>query len=135
MIKVLIGRIIFIISTNIIIILVGGGADFINKAVGKCYLILWTIWWILSFAGRQGGVLSAHDDKQKKAVKLFSIISVPILVIVPPLELSRFSLLPREGCLAWMGFAIFVMGIVLQALAARELRGFFTVRLGIQPGH
>jgi protein-S-isoprenylcysteine O-methyltransferase Ste14 len=136
MIKAVIGKIVFIIITNIIIIFAGGGVDFINTAVGKCYLILWTLWWTLSLIGRQSGVQSSYDNRQKYAVKLFSIISVPILVIAPPFEYSRFAaLVPREGFLTWMGFGFFLMGVALQALVMWQLRGFFTVRLGIQPEH
>lgn len=91
---------------------------------------------ILSLIGRQSGAQSAYDNKQKLAVKIFSIISVPILVIAPPLEFSRFAvILPREGILSWAGFAFFLAGLALQASAMSYLRGYFTVRLGIQPGH
>jgi protein-S-isoprenylcysteine O-methyltransferase Ste14 len=135
MAKVVIGRLVFITVTNIIIFFVGGGVDFINTTVGKCYLILWTIWWVLSLMGRQRGVQSYYDDKQKYADKIFSIISVPILIIAPPLEFFRFATLPRVSFLTWVGFIVFLMGLILQALAMWQLGSLFTVRLGIQPGN
>ena len=41
----------------------------------------------------------------------------------------------RDGPLAWVGLVLFATGIALQAAAMWALRGLYTVRLGMQPGH
>ena len=126
----------FVVVTDIVVVAFGGGVDFTSTAIGKCYVVLWSIWWVLSLMGRQRGVRSSHDDEQRRAVRVFSAISVLVLVVAPPLEFSLLAgPLPREGYLTWVGVALFLTGLIIQTLAMWTLKGLFTVRLGIQPQH
>ncbi|NTW72912.1 MAG: isoprenylcysteine carboxylmethyltransferase family protein [Eubacteriaceae bacterium] len=130
------GRLFYIISTSLMIIFAGGGKSFINKPVGVIYLILWILWWVITFIGRQRGEDTKYDKGQKMIVTISGIVSVPFLIIVPSWEYSfGYGPLPRDGVLSWIGLGIFASGIILQAIAMWQLRGFYTVRLGIQPEH
>lgn len=130
------GRLIYIISTSLIIIFAGGGIIFLNKPVGIIYLILWILWSIIIFIGRQRGEDTKYNKGQKILVNITGIISIPFLIVVPSCEYSfGYGPLPRDGILSWIGLGVFALGIIMQAIAMWQLRGFYTVRLGIQPEH
>lgn len=130
------GRLIYIISTSLILVFAGGGRSFLNKPVGIIYLILWVLWWVITFIGRQRGEDTKYDMGQKMLVNITGIISIPFLIVVPSWEYSfGYGLLPRDGVLSWIGLGVFAFGIIMQAIAMWQLRGFYTVRLGIQPEH
>jgi len=130
------GRLIYIISTSLILVFAGGGRSFLNKPVGIIYLILWVLWWVITFIGRQRGEDTKYDMGQKLLVNITGIISIPFLIVVPSWEYSfGYGLLPRDGMLSWIGLGAFAFGIIMQAIAMWQLRGFYTVRLGIQPEH
>lgn len=71
------GRFVYIISTSLIIIIAGGGISFLNKPVGIIYLILWILWWVITFIGRQRGEDTKYDKGQKLLVNITGIISIP----------------------------------------------------------
>ncbi|MCC7352169.1 MAG: hypothetical protein IT330_00325, partial [Anaerolineae bacterium] len=132
----LVGRIIFIAATCVVIVIAGGGARFLLRPVGAVYLALWVLWWLATALGRQAGVASAYDRTQRAGVIALSIVSVPLLVAAPPWEYAHFTgPIPRDGPLSWFGLALFAAGIAVQVAAMWALRGLFTVRLGMQPGH
>jgi len=134
--KILIGRFVFIAASSVIVVMAGGGVAFIRRPVGMIYLALWVVWWLVTALRRQRGVPSAYDQKQGAIVMALSVLIVPVLIVVPPWEYAHFAgPIPRGGPLAWAGLALFVGGIALQAAAMWALRGMYTVRLGMQPGH
>lgn len=134
--KLLIGRFVFIAASSVIVVMAGGGVAFIHRSVGMIYLALWVVWWLVTALGRQRGVPSAYDQKQGAIVMALSVLIVPVLIVGPPWEYAYFSgPIPRDGPLAWTGLALFAAGIALQAAAMWTLRGMYTVRLGIKPGH
>lgn len=136
MVKMLIGRFIFIAASCVMVIAAGGGTAFIHRLVGMLYLVLWVIWWVVTFLGRQRGVPSAYNEKQRLIITISSIAIVPVLIFAPPWEYAHFAgPIPRDGPLAWAGLVLFAAGIILQSAAMWVLRGFYTVRLGLQPGH
>jgi len=119
-----------------IVAAVGGGVAFIHRPVGATYLVLWAAWWMATMMGRQRGTSSAYDRKQRMIVMITSMITVPLLVIAPPWEYAHLAgPIPRDGPLAWTGLVVFAFGIVLQSAAMWALRGQYTVRLGVRPGH
>jgi steroid 5-alpha reductase family enzyme len=127
------GRLVYLAGTGLAIYWLGGGASFGLQSVGVTYLVLWTLWWTVTFLGRQRGESSPYDEPQKWLVIISGIISVPYLIAVPPWEYAHFSgPLPRDGTLAWVGLALFLLGIVLQSVAMWQLRSFYTVRLGVK---
>lgn len=136
MTKILIGRLIFIAASCVIIVVAGGGVAFIHRPVGTLYLALWVAWWVVTSLGRQSGAPSAYDRTQRVIVMAMSFVSVPLLIVGPPWEYAHFTgPIPRDGPVAWIGLALFAAGIALQAAAMWVLRGMYTVRLGMQPGH
>lgn len=131
----LIGRLIFIAISCLIIILAGGGVAFVRRPVGVTYLALWVAWWIVLALGRRRGVPSEYDRKQRVIVGL-GTVALAVFIAASPWEYAHFAgPIPRDGALAWAGLVLFAVGIVLQAAALWVLRGFYTSRLGVQPGH
>ena len=136
MIKMLAGRFVFIAASCVIVVVAGGGADFLRRPVGALYLALWVVWWLVTSLGRQFGTPSTYDRTQRVLVMALSSVSMPLLIVGPPWDYARFAgPIPRDGPLAWMGLALFATGIALQAAAMWALRGMYTIRLGRQPGH
>lgn len=134
LIPFILGRLIFLAGTVFVICLVGGGSSFLKELVGLTYLILWVIWWTLTFIGRRSGETTKYDRSQQWLVILVSALSVPFLIVVPAWEYAHFlGPIPRNGLLAWSGLFIFASGIILQVVAMRQLRSNYTVRLGIRP--
>ena len=125
----------FVLATCVAIIAAGGGWPFLGRPVAIAYLALWLVWWLAIALGRQRGVESKYDRSQAGIIAL-GILALVALIVVVPWEYGRFSgPLPRDSWLAWMGLAVFALGIGLQVAAFRSLRGMYTSRLGIQPEH
>ncbi len=109
---------------------------FIHRPLGASYLVLWAIWWVVTWLGRQQGVLSAYEQKQHPIIIAVSGIALLVLIVGSPWEYASFrGPIPRDGPVAWAGIVLFVAGIVLQSIAMWNLRGFYTRRLGVQLGH
>jgi protein-S-isoprenylcysteine O-methyltransferase Ste14 len=131
----LVGLSVFVAICCVLIVVAGGGVAFLRRPVGAVYLILWVVWWGLIAVGRQRGAPSAYDRSQRVILAL-GIAALVALVVVPPWEYAHFSgPIPRDGPLAWAGLTLFAAGIALQAAAFWALRGLYTSRLGMQPGH
>ena len=131
----LIGLPVFVAICCALIVVAGGSVAFVRRPVGAAYLALWIVWWLLILIGRQRGVPSAYDRGQRAIVALGTVALVG-LIVVPPWEYAHLSgPIPRDGPLAWIGLALFGAGIALQAAAFWTLRGLYTSRLGVQPGH
>ncbi len=129
----ILGRLVFLAGTSMAIFFSGGGLGFVQKRVGIIYLILWNIWWAVTFLGRQRGRQTKYDPGRNWFVILSGIISVPFLILIPPLEYAGFTgPIPRDSVLSWIGLTIFALGIALQSAAMWQLRSFYTVRLGVQ---
>jgi protein-S-isoprenylcysteine O-methyltransferase Ste14 len=134
-VKMLIGRLFFVAVTCVIVVIAGGGVDFVRRPVGAIYLLLWGVWWTVTLLGRARGVRSSYDQTQR-AITSVGIVVFVLLIVAPPWEYARFeSPIPRDGWLAWTGLALFAAGIALQSSAMWALRGLYTSRLGVQPGH
>lgn len=128
----ILGRLVYLAGTSLAIWLIGGGAAFGHSSIGLSYLILWNVWWIVTFLGRQRGVKTPYDKKQNVLVILSGSLSVPFLIIIPPWEFAHFSgPVPRAGLTAWIGLLLFALGIILQSIAMWQLRSYYTVRLGV----
>ena len=129
-----IGRGAFLVAMDVAVVAAGGGAhSFLGKPVGAAYFLLWNVWWIVTFIGRQTGRKSPYDRSRFLIVALSSLL-VPALVVWPPWEHTHFAGgLPKSGPLPWAGLALFAAGIGLQAWAMWTLRGFFTRWLNVQP--
>jgi protein-S-isoprenylcysteine O-methyltransferase Ste14 len=125
----------FVLATCAAIIAAGGGWPFLGRPVAIVYLALWLVWWLAIALGRQRGVESKCDRSQA-GIMVLGILALVVLIVAVPWEYGRFSgPIPRDGWLAWMGLALFALGIGLQVAAFRSLRGMYTSRLGIQPEH
>lgn len=130
-----VGLLVFVLICCVVMVIAGGGWTFVQRPVGAVYLALWIAWWLLIAVGRQRGAASAYNRSQRLIYAL-GIVALVGLVVLPPWEYAHFSgPIPRDGPLAWLGLALFAAGIVLQAAAFRALRGLYTSRLGVQPGH
>jgi protein-S-isoprenylcysteine O-methyltransferase Ste14 len=133
--KRLAGLSVFVVICCAAIVVAGGGLAFLRRPVGAAYLALWIAWWLLIAVGRQRGTPSAHDRSQW-LILVLGIVALAGVILMPPWEYARFSgPIPRDGPLAWAGLALFAAGIALQAAAFWSLRGLYTSRLGVQPGH
>ncbi len=133
--KRLLGLFVFIVLCCLLIVAAGGGPAFLQRPVGAVYLALWIVWWLLIAFGRQRGAPSTYDRSQR-VILVLGIVALLGLIVVPPWEYVHFSgPIPRDGALAWTGLNLFAVGIVLQAVAFWSLRGLYTSRLGMQPGH
>ncbi len=112
MTKMLIGRFIFIAASCVIIIVAGGGITFLHRPVGVAYLVLWVVWWLVTALGRQIGTPSAYDRSQRVMVIASGLVTVPLLIFMPPWEYAHFvGPIPRDGPLAWVGLVLFAGGI------------------------
>ena len=135
MTRQLVGRLFFVLASCAIIVVAGGGITFLRRPVGILYLVLSVVWWLLAVV-RQRGVTSTYDQKQRAIVTVFGVVTVPLLWVASPWEYAHFTgPVLRDGLVAWVGLALFATGVALQATAMWALRGLYTVRLGIQPGH
>jgi len=129
------GLLIFTAACCALIAVAGGGTVFVQRPVGVTYLVLWSGWWLVIAVGRRRGAKSA-DDKSQRTVLALGILALIGLILLPPWEYAHFAgPIPRDGLLAWAGLCLFAAGIALQSAAFRALRGFYTSRLGMQPGH
>ena len=132
----MLGYLVFIAVSSVLVVLAGGGLPFLWRPAGMIYLGLWVTWWMVRFVGMQRGVRSTFDQKQRRMVVLSASAVIPLLVVAPPWEYAHLAgPIPRDGPLAWVGLVLFAGGVVLQAAAIRALHGFYTTRLGMQPGH
>lgn len=133
--KRLLGLFAFVVFCCLLIVVAGGGPAFLQRPVGAVCLALWIVWWLLIAVGRQRGAPSTYDRSQW-AILALGIVALLGLILVPPWEYVHFSgPIPRDGALAWIGLGLFAAGIALQAAAFWSLRGLYTSRLGMQPGH
>ena len=128
------GRIVYLVLTSLVIIIAGKGDAFLRDPVGIIYLVLWNVWWAVTFLGRRQGRETRYDKGQRALVLAVSLISVPWLIIAPPWEYSSFKgPIARGGMISYIGLVLFVAGILVQAIAMVQLKGSYTVRLGVQP--
>jgi protein-S-isoprenylcysteine O-methyltransferase Ste14 len=135
MIARLIGVLIFATMTCVVIVVAGGGEAFLRRPVGVTYLALWAVWWLAIALGRRRGAPSAYDRSQRTIVAL-GVVALVGLIVVTPWEYAHLAgPIPRNGPLAWAGLLLFAAGIALQVAAFWALRGLYTTRLGVQPGH
>jgi len=129
------GRIISLAISCVVIVAAGGGITFIQKPVGAFYLILWLVWAGTTMLWRKEGVASSYDRNQVLGLAVLGIITIPALLVGPPWEYANFTVpLPRDGVLSWAGLVLFAVSIALQDAAMLELRGAYTVHLGVQKG-
>jgi len=49
------GRIVYLVLTSLVIIIAGKGDAFLRDPVGIIYLVLWNVWWAVTFLGRRQG--------------------------------------------------------------------------------
>lgn len=130
-----IGRLAFAVITCLIVAIIAGGKEFLSQPLGRVYLALLFLWMATIAVGRKAGERSAYDTSQRGIYAILAVIYSVILFAVP-WEYSSFSgPIPRDGLLAWAGLAVFALGIFFRSWAVWALRGFYTARLGIQPGH
>ncbi len=128
------GRVVYLVLTSLTIIVAGKGNVFLGDPIGITYLVLWNLWWTVTFLGRRQGSETRYDKRQRALVLALSLISVPWLIIAPPWEYSNFDgPIARDGILSYAGLMMFAIGILVQAIAMCQLRGSYTVRLGVQP--
>jgi protein-S-isoprenylcysteine O-methyltransferase Ste14 len=131
----MIGRLIFAAITCLIVASIAGGKDFLGQPPGMVYLALLFLWMATLAIGRKTGVRSAYDSSQRGVYALLAVIYSVVLFAVP-WEYAHFSgPIPRDGLLAWIGLIVFALGILFRSWAVWALHGFYTARLGIQPGH
>ena len=135
LVRILIGIPIVVGLTDYFIVLAGGGPDFLSRPIGAAYLILWSVWLLVTALGRPPGRPSSLDRQMRILVPL-SVVVVPVMVAGPPWEYVHFDgPIPRDGSLAWVGIGIFAGSIILEAAALWSLHGLYTAWLGIQPEH
>ncbi|MDM7913465.1 MAG: isoprenylcysteine carboxylmethyltransferase family protein [Methanotrichaceae archaeon] len=130
-----IGRLIFAAITCLIVVIIAGGEEFLSQPLGMVYLVLLLLWMATLAIGRKTGVRSAYDSRQRGVYALLAVIYLVVLFVVP-WEYAHFSgPIPRGSLLAWAGLTVFALGIFFRSWAVWALHGFYTARLGIQPGH
>lgn len=130
-----IGRLVFAAITCLIVMIIAGGKEFLRQPLGPIYLALLLLWMATIAIGRKTGERSAYDSSQRRIYALLAMIYSVILFAVP-WEYAHFSgPIPRDGLLAWAGLIVFALGIFFRSWAVWELHGYYTARLGIQPGH
>jgi hypothetical protein len=78
------GRVVYLVLTSLTIIVAGKGNVFLGDPIGITYLVLWNLWWTVTFLGRRQGSETRYDKRQRALVIALSLISVPWLIIAPP---------------------------------------------------
>lgn len=122
------------VVTSLIIVAAGKWDEFLSRPVGIAYMVLWNLWWTVTFLGRRQGQKTVYNRGLRALVLAISLISVPWLIIAPPWEYSHFDgPLSRGGTLSYAGLALFAAGILVQSIAMIQLKGAYTVRLGVKP--
>jgi protein-S-isoprenylcysteine O-methyltransferase Ste14 len=117
------------------VVVLAGGVEFVFRPIGAVYLALWIAWLLVVSMGRERGVPSSYDRTQRTFLAISGIIML-VLLISPPWEYTHLTeSIPRDGPLSWLGLTLFAVGVGIQFAAVRALRGFYTVRLGVQAGH
>ena len=91
MIAELAGRLVFIALSSLAVVMAGGGMAFLRRPVGAIYLMLWVLWWAVTFLGRRRGARSEYDRTQRVLVTVSGFLSVPTLILAPSWEYARFS--------------------------------------------
>lgn len=130
-----IGRLIFAAITCLIVAIIAGGKDFLSQPLGQVYLVLLLLWMATIAIGRRTGERSAYDTSQNRIYAILAVVYLAVIFAVP-WEYANFSgSIPRGGLLAWIGLIIFALGLLFRSWAVWALHGFYTARLGIQPGH
>lgn len=66
----LIGLLLSIALCCLLIIVAGGGLEFVRHPVGAIYVLLWVTWWLLIAFGRQRGVPSVYDRGRRVTLTL-----------------------------------------------------------------
>ncbi|MBP1920503.1 protein-S-isoprenylcysteine O-methyltransferase Ste14 [Youngiibacter multivorans] len=128
------GRIVFLALTSLSIIIAGKGDVFLRDPIGITYLVLWNTWWTVTFLGRRQGQETRYDKGQRALVLAVSFISVPWLIIAPPWEYSNFEgPIARGSIISYVGLVLFAAGVLVQAIAMVQLKGSYTVKLGVKP--
>lgn len=126
--------IVFGLSVGLIIFV--GGPEFLTRPVGLAFLILWTALAVATAAFRQPGTASTYDRRQVGFRTVLGIFGFLVLLVVGPWEYTHLSgPLPRDGALAWIGIALFAVGVGLNSWAMWALRGLYMIRLSVKEGH
>ena len=135
MVKRTIGVLVFAAATCTVIVAAADGSRFLRRPLGVAFLGLWSLWWLVIALGRRRGAPSSYNRSQRGIIAL-GIVALVALFALAPWEYGHFDgPIPRNGPLAWAGLGLFAAGIILQCTALWSLRGLYTTRLGMQPGH
>lgn len=125
-----------VFALSVVLIVTVGGLEFVRRPVGVAFLVLWTSLGVATAAFRLPGTRSTFDRRQVAPRSILGILGFLALLIVGPWEYTHLSgPIPRDGVLAWIGIALFAIGLVLNAWAMRALHGLYTIRLSIKEGH
>ena len=123
-------------ALSILFILWVAGLEFVQRPVGLAYLVLWTALAVATGVFRRPGAPSKYDRSQIAWRTVLGVFGFVAILVLGPWEYTHLSgPLPRDGVLAWIGIALFALGIVINAWAMATLRSLYTVRLSVQEGH
>ncbi len=132
---IVIDRLVFIAITCIVVTIIAGGREFFSQPLGQVYIALLFLWMATIAIGRKAGERSSYDASQRGIYIILTLI-YSVILFATPWEYASFSgPVPRDGPLARIGLMIFALGILFRSWAVWALQGFYTARLGIQPGH
>ncbi len=123
-------------ALSVVLIVLVGGLEFLQRPVGVAFLVLWTSLAIATAALRQPGTPSAYDRGQIAYRAVLGVTGFLAFLVVGPWEYTHLSgPIPRDGVLAWAGISLFAVGLGINTWAMATLRGLYTVRLSVQEGH
>ncbi len=122
----------FFLALSVVLVVLAGGTEFVQRPVGIAFLVLWTVLALATAAFRLPGRPSTYDRRQVLPRVVLGVFGFLALLAVGPWEYTHLSgPIPRDGALAWAGIALFAAGAALYSWAMQALHGQFTIRLSV----
>jgi len=123
-------------ALSVVLILLVAGSEFVQRPVGLAYLALWVALAVATAVFRRPGAPSTYDRSQIVWRSVLGIFGFLAILVLGPWEYTHMTgPLPRDGLLAWIGLAMFALGVAINAWAMATLRSLYTVRLSVQADH
>ncbi len=126
----------FFFVLSVFLILWVAGIAFVQRPVGLAFVLLWVVLAAATAVFRRPGAPSKYDRSQIVWRSILGVFGFLAILVVGPWEYTNFSgPIPRDGLVAWIGIALFALGIAVNIWAMATLRSEYTVRLSVQEDH
>ncbi len=123
----------FFFALSVVLIVLVAGIGFVARPVGVAYLALWVVLAAGTAAFRRPGEPSTYDRSQLVWRSVLGVFGFLAILVLGPWEYTNLSgPIPRDGLVAWIGIALFALGIAINIWAMATLRSAYTVRLSVR---